>query len=626
METDIRKRKIGVNFDVDGTAEIWLWAPFAQQVSLFVFGLEIGIETQKWDFGYWWLRTDRIKPGEEYFFELTQKDDRTEKKSRDTTLKISDPASLFQASGVQGNSTAFDLRAFEWTDGNWKMPELKDFIIYEMHIGTFTPKGDLGSIEEKLDYLIELGITAIEIMPVAQFPGSRNWGYDGVYPFAVQNSYGGPLALQHLVNACHEKGLAVILDVVYNHVGPEGNHFDNFGPYFTDKYKTPWGQAINFDDAGCDAVRTFFIENALMWFRDFHIDALRLDAVHAIRDFGPEHILKEIRKRVDELSGITEKDYGLIVELDLNDNRYINPQSSCGYGMDAQWIDEFHHALRVSAGQEKNGYYSDFDGVEHLAKSYNDAYVYDGQYSPHRDKKFGTPAKQNPGEQFVVFSQNHDQVGNRMLGERSGALVSCEMLKLMAGAVFCSPFVPLIFMGEEWAESNPFQFFTSHTGPELAEAVRKGRSAEFANFHSGEETPDPQSENTFLSSRVDWDKPEKGNHATMLNYYKALIRLRKTNQTLFFPDRSRTHAEAFPAQKCIVLTRWNEKDKTVCILNFSAVQQQVPINEKERQWSLLLDSASEEWAGPSSISKPDLTDGQHTSSPESIVIITSKNV
>lgn len=301
-------------------------------------------------------------------------------------MECPDPASLAQPDGVHGTSQAINIKNFEWTDSQWKNIPLEEYILYEIHTGTFTPQGTFESIEKKLDYLKDLGVNAIEIMPVAQFPGNRNWGYDGVFPFAVQNSYGGANALQQLVNTCHQKSIAVVLDVVYNHLGPEGNYLPQFAPYFTDKYKTPWGSAINFDDAWCDGVRHYFIENALMWFRDFHIDALRLDAVHAIKDFSPVHILQEIRDYVNELEKVTGRNYYLIVESDLNDPRYINPLEECGYGMNAQWIDEFHHALRVTAGGEPTGYYSDFKPVQHLAKAYKDAYVYDGQFSPHRKK------------------------------------------------------------------------------------------------------------------------------------------------------------------------------------------------------------------------------------------------
>lgn len=364
-------------------------------------------------------------------------------------------------------------------------------------------------------------------MPVAQFSGARNWGYDGVFPFAVQNSYGGPEALQHFVNACHQHNIAVVLDVVYNHVGPEGNNLGKFGPYFTDKYKTPWGEAINFDDAGCDGVRKYFIENVLMWFRDFHIDALRLDAVHAIKDFGPSHILKEIKQHTDALMQETGRAHYLIAECDLNDIKYIQPIEEGGYGMDAQWIDEFHHSLRVTAGNERTGYYQDFDGILHLAKSFHDGYVFDGIYSAHRQKTFGTKTTGIAGEKFIVFSQNHDHVGNRMLGERTSTLVSFEMQKLLAATCLISPYLPMLFMGEEYSEKNPFLYFVSHSDKALVEAVRKGRKEEFAEFHNEGEVPDPQAEETFQQSKLQWHLLQEKQHSAMLSFYKSLIALRK---------------------------------------------------------------------------------------------------
>jgi len=623
MQIDVTQRKIGLNFNSDGLAEIRLWAPDADRVLVHIEKLGEPLEMFRRNLGYWYLQTDQIKPLDEYAFELVASEKKEGHPSCTKGQVLPDPASLLQNNGVSGRSNAFDLRNYEWTDQYWTGPELKDYIIYELHTGTFTPGGDFQSIPDKLDYLVGLGITAIEIMPVAQFPGGRNWGYDGVYPFAVQNSYGGPHELQNLVNACHEKGLAVILDVVYNHFGPEGNYISEFGPYFTNKYQTPWGSAINFDDAGCDAVRTFFIENALMWFRDFHIDALRLDAVHAIKDFSPKHILAEIKTYTDKLSEFTGKPYKLIAELDLNDNRYINPISQGGYGMDAQWIDEFHHALRVSAGQEQNGYYSDFNGIENLAKSYNDAYVYDGQYSAHRQRKFGFPATNNPGEQFVVFSQNHDQVGNRMLGERSSQLVSFEMLKVLAGAVFCAPFLPMIFMGEEWAESNPFQFFISHSDEALIEAVRKGRKAEFAAFHNEEETPDPQSEETFNRSKLDWAKILDGEHKLMLDYYRKLIELRKQNPALYTLERANSHAEALPEKNTLILKRHAQSKQIVAVLNFSNEQQCIAVDDFTGDWLLLIDSAAPEFIeqNHNTIS----ADGNIIISPESLLIFSKIN-
>ncbi|QDW26278.1 malto-oligosyltrehalose trehalohydrolase [Pedobacter sp. KBS0701] len=619
MEIDIRKQNIGLNFTENGEAEIRLWAPLAAQVSILIGDREISLALFEEGYGYWYLQTNQIKALDRYAFKINLI-------TGGEMLHRADPASLFLEEGPHGRSTAFDVNTFNWTDADWKGKDLNDLIIYELHTGTFTPDGDFAAIATKLDYLVELGITAVEIMPVAQFPGNRNWGYDGVFPFAVQNTYGGPLALQHLVNACHAKGLAVILDVVYNHLGPEGNYFSDFGDYFTDKYHTPWGKAINFDDANCDAVRDFFIENALMWLRDFHIDALRLDAVHAIKDLSPVHILAEIKTHTEKLSQFTGRTYQLIVELDLNDDRYIRHQSKYGYGMDAQWVDEFHHALRVCTGQAKEGYYSDFNGVADLAKSCQDAYVYTGQYSAHRQKKFGVPVKDDSGAKFVVFSQNHDQVGNRMLGERSSTLVSFEMLKVMAAAVFCSPFLPLIFMGEEWAETNPFQFFVSHSDEELVEAVRKGRKAEFAAFHNNGDTPDPQDESTFERSKLDWKKTGEPKHKTMLSYYKTLIALRKQHPVLANLDRKNVYAEAFSKKNCMILKRWKDKEEIIAMFNFSIQKQTLSIDPAFQQASVLLDSALLKWGGSNAESNSIPADGQITLFPESTLILFKTHV
>lgn len=582
---DISKRSIGINFK-EGRATASVWAPQAKQVAIkLVKGGKV-IPLQKGEWGYWQADQLPMQPGDTYKIVL------------DGEKELPEPASLSQPEGVHGPSQAVDLTTFKWSDRAWQNHALEHYVLYELHTGTFTEEGTFAGIEEKLDYLKDLGITAIEIMPVAQFPGSRNWGYDGTFPYAVQYNYGGTESLQRLVDACHRKGLAVVLDVVYNHLGPEGNYMGAYGPYFTDKYNTPWGNAINFDDAWCDGVRQYFIENALMWFRDFHVDALRLDAVHAIKDFSPVHILKEIRQYTDALMKLTGRTHYLIVELDLNDNRYINATSHCGYGMDAQWIDEFHHALRVTAGGERTGYYSDFEGIQHLAKSYSDAYVYDGQYSPHRKKNFGVKAEGNEGRQFIVFSQNHDQVGNRMLGERSSQLVSFEMQKLMAGAVLVGPYLPMLFMGEEWSEPNPFLYFVSHTDPELAEAVRKGRKEEFAAFHTEGEAPDPMAEETFRQSKLQWGLLQQGKHKNMLRYYKTLIALRKSHPALSVLDRKGVNVRVDEARKVLVLHRSNGNAFMICAINFSKQEQSFTIQADGREWYLVLDSAHPDWNGP----------------------------
>ncbi|GAB3327014.1 malto-oligosyltrehalose trehalohydrolase [Larkinella ripae] len=561
----LHQRSLGLTFQKNGNAHLSVWAPKAKTVDLVPEHQTAPIPLEKHLLGYWKTTTDRLKPGDRYQFRLNG------------DLLRPDPASLSQPTGVHGPSEAIDTGGFDWHDQDWNTPDLETFILYELHTGTFTTEGTFAGICQKLDYLKALGVNAIEIMPVAQFPGDRNWGYDGVFPYAVQNSYGGPSGLQRLVDACHQKGLAVVLDVVYNHFGPEGSYFTDFGPYLTSKYCTPWGDAVNFDDAWCDGVRRYFLENALMWFRDFHIDALRLDAVHAIKDFSPTHILQELREQLDLLMAATGRRHYLMVENDLNDPRFIDPLTERGFGMDAQWNDEFHHTLRVSAGEERKGYYADFKGITHLAKSYQDAYVYDGQFSAHRQRFFGRKASTQAGCQFIVFSQNHDQVGNRMGGERTSQLVSFEMQKLLAGAVLVSPYLPLLFMGEEWSAPSPFQYFVSHTDPDLAESVRQGRQEEFADFHGQGEVPDPVAEATFLHSKLPWDCFDRPPHQTLFRYYQTLIALRKAHPALCHLNRQNLQVVADEKRQIIQLHRWHGEHHVLCVLNFAKEPQTLPL-------------------------------------------------
>ncbi len=612
-QIDVSKRSLGVHFNTQGQATARVWAPLAEKVALSLTSTGTSLAMQKEELGYWTLTTDQLKPGDGYMIEL----------NGDT--KRPDPASLAQHEGVHGPSKAIDTKTFTWTDEQWNNLALKDYIIYELHTGTFTGQGTFASLEEKLEHLKELGVTAIEIMPVAQFPGSRNWGYDGVYPYAVQDSYGGAEGLAHLVDTCHKKGIAVILDVVYNHMGPEGNYLNDYGPYFTDKYNTPWGKAINFDDAWCDGVRRFFIENVLMWFRDFHIDALRMDAVHAIKDFSPKHILQEIKEHVDQLMDETGRRHYLIVELDLNDVRFINPIEEGGFGMDAQWVDEFHHALRVAAGGDRSGYYSDFEGIGHLAKAYKDAYVYDGQYSPHRNKFFGSKAEHNPAKQFIVFSQNHDQVGNRMLGERTSQLHSFDMQKLLAAAVITSPYLPMLWMGEEWSEPHPFLYFISHTDPDLVEAVRKGRKAEFAAFHAEGEAPDPQSEDTFNQSKVQWELLNQEPHSTMFRWYKTLIALRRQLPALRNLKRDQLEVQHDEKSQTLLLHRWHREQHVLCFMNFSKQTQQLQLPDTAREWQKLLDSSDTEWQGKGGAPDPAQGGTTLTLQPESFILYTNSH-
>ncbi len=606
MMPDVRRRRIGVNF-LNGKAEEKVWAPLAHAVSIATNKKQLAL--QKDHFGYWSIETDEIEPGDNYKIVLNN------------DKAFPDPASLSQPNGVHESSEALDLNSFRWTDNDWRNPALEEYIIYELHTGTFTPEGTFSGIEARLDHLLELGTTAIEIMPVAQFPGNRNWGYDGVFPFAVQNSYGGARSLQQLINKCHRKGLAVILDVVYNHVGPEANYLSEFAPFFTDKYNTPWGNAINFDDAYCFGVREYFVENALMWLRDFHVDALRLDAVHAIKDFGAVHILQELKQHVGALEKHTGRKYFLIAESDLNDPKVITSPDKNGYGMDAQWMDEFHHALRVTAGEKPIGYYSDFNGIQHLEKAYKDAYVYDGQYSPHRKKFFGKKAE-NSGRHFVVFSQNHDHVGNRMLGERTSTLVSFEMQKLLAAAVLVSPYIPMLFMGEEWSEPHPFFYFASHSDIKLADAVRKGRKEEFAAFHLEGEAPDPMSEKTFEASKLQWNLVNEGKHKVMFQYYKKLIDLRKHNEVLKTLNRKNLHVQSDPKKNILLIERWNDTEQLLCALNFSKSPQNFDVREKS-DYKKIFDSAAEQWLGKPTA--PDtLTTSVHLQIPAESIAIFSR--
>jgi maltooligosyltrehalose trehalohydrolase len=582
----VEMRNIGLNFKPNGEAFVKVWAPHAEEVALKVEGQE-PIPLQQDAYGYFSKLNPAIKPGDYYWFLLDQKS------------QLPDPTSLAQPDGVHGASMAIDLNC-EWTDRSWINPSLNKYVIYELHTGTFSPESDFSGIVSRLDHLKDLGVTAIELMPIGAFPGSRNWGYDGVFPYAVQQSYGGAKGLQMLVDACHQRGLAVILDVVYNHLGPEGNYLSSYGPYFTDKYHTPWGDAINFDDRHSDAVREFVVENVLMWFRDFHIDALRLDAVHAIKDFSAQHILQEVKKQTDHLMEITGRRHYLIAESDLNDPRYITPVDQQGLGMDAQWVDEFHHALRVSAGEARKGYYMDFNGLHDLAKSYLDAYVYTGTYSKERGRTFGKHARQHPASQFIIFSQNHDQVGNRLLGERSSTLYGFEMQKLLAAAVLFSPYIPMLFMGEEWGETNPFYYFVSHGDQDLIEMVRQGRKKEFAAMHVEDSAIDPQDEGTFHASKLNWALLADVKHQTLLQFYKALISLRTGNVVLAGNDRHAINVQCYSDKGVLVLSRGlhNHQDQVICFMNFSEQPQQVQYPLDTSSLRLIIDSASPQWLGP----------------------------
>jgi maltooligosyltrehalose trehalohydrolase len=406
----------------------------------------------------------------------------------------------------------------------------KDLVIYELHVGTFTPQGTFEAVIPRLQRLADLGITAIEIMPVSQFPGGRNWGYDGVLPYAAQDTYGGPQGLAKLVDAAHGAGVAVILDVVYNHFGPESNFLHEFGPYFTDRYKTPWGKAINFDDAGCDAVRDFVLDNARMWLEEFRLDGLRLDAVHAIYDFGARHVLGALKEVAAEVGRRQGREIHVIGESDLNDPKVLLPAERGGWGLDAQWADDFHHAVHSLLTGERRGYYSDYGEAAHVAKALTTPFVYAWDYSPHRRRKHGAPVPADlGGEHFVVCIQNHDQVGNRAKGDRLMTLLdNPAMVRLAASLMLLSPYTPMLFMGEEYGETRPFPFFCSFRGDELIQAVREGRKREFADFlGTADEVPDPDAKGTFESAKLSWSWPEGSVHAGIRRLYQDLLTARR---------------------------------------------------------------------------------------------------
>lgn len=476
-----------------------------------------------------------------------------------------DPYSHFQPEGVHGFSQVIDHQNYRWNDHGWRGKSLSELIIYELHIGTFTLEGTFRTAAEKLDYLLELGVNAVEMMPVTQAPGKWNWGYDGANLFSINKNYGTPNDLKYLVDRCHQKDIAVILDVVYNHLGPEGNYLPVFGPYFTLKHTTPWGAAVNFDDQHCEIMRSMVLDNVRYWLEKFHFDGLRLDAVHSIKDESPTHILQEIRQVTQKTAAEFKRQIALIAETDENNAKIINPPEKGGYGIDAQWMDDFHHTIHTVLTGEKGGYYIDYGRLEDLPKVYKN-YLYTGEFSQFWQRNRGTDASQNPGCQFVVSIQNHDQVGNRAGGERLGALVDFSSLKIAAGLLFFSPYIPLLFMGEEYAEKNPFLFFTNYEAPELKAAVSKGRREEFKAF-DWDTFHDPEDEQTFyrsrLSPRESWDEQNK----QMFAFYRDLINLRKSHPALNHLDKENTRVEVISETRLVEIQRWHGRIKLTGLFN-----------------------------------------------------------
>ncbi len=554
-------RRHGAIRDGDNALHWNLWAPFAEEVELVLNPKGRSFRRRMERDGDWFVLSEpEVPDGVEYLFAI-----------KGETLP--DPASRWQPNGVHSPSAVYSPESFQWDDHDWRGVKRQDLVIYELHVGTFTKDGTFEAIISRLDDLKSLGVTAIELMPVAQFPGDRNWGYDGVHPFAVQNSYGGPRALQELVNAAHRSGLAVILDVVHNHLGPEGNYLSKFGPYFTSSYSTPWGAALNFDGPLCDPVRQYMIENACMWVRDFHVDGIRMDAVHAIYDLGARPLLAEMQASLQQFAASQNRIVHFIAECDRNDPRFIDPVKRNGIGFNAAWADDFHHSVHALLTGNRSGYFADFGELEDLAKAYERIYVYDGRYSIARQRKHGRSIGRRDRTQFIVCIHNHDQIGNRAKGDRPCTSLSPAIMRLMCGLLLISPAIPLLFMGEEYGEQHPFPYFCSFGDPDLIDAVRRGRREEFASlgFKWDDDIPDPQSEATFLSAKLSWKWPAGSVHCRLRQLYRELIALRKSDRGLLDRQSTQvsimnTHSESGDQCSVLVVKR-GASPGTIAVVN-----------------------------------------------------------
>jgi maltooligosyltrehalose trehalohydrolase len=524
-----------------------VWAPSAKRMSVSAAGAIRAMKGPNHS-GWWTLDVVNAGPNTDYGFLID-----------DDANPYPDPRSQWQPNGVHGLSRVYDHAQFHWGDRRFQASPLPSSVIYELHIGTFTPEGTFDSAIGKLDFLLSLGITHVELMPVAAFDGRHGWGYDGVALNAVHEPYGGPDGLKRFVNAAHKKGLAVLLDVVYNHFGPSGNYTGKFGPYTIDSHHTPWGGAVNLEDAGSYEVRRFFCDNALMWLRDFHIDGLRIDAVHAFVDRSAIHFLEQLATEVETLQAFLARRLVLIAESDLNDPRFVTPREAGGIGMDAQWSDDFHHALfTVLCPDERQGYYTDFGSMAELATALEKTFVYDGIYSNYRERTHGRPPLNLSQHRFLGYIQDHDQVGNRASGDRLGHITNTKRVKIAAAIVLTSPFIPMIFQGEEWSASSPFQYFADHTDPELARAVSKGRTNEFAAFGwDPSSVPDPEKPETFERSKLKWDEIDQSDHAEILEWYRALIRLRRSTPCLNDGTPGRTRVTYDEQEKWLRMVRRN---------------------------------------------------------------------
>jgi len=579
-------KRLGAIYEGDGTCRFVVWAPKARQVDVHIYTPNEQVVTlESRPRGYFEGVVEGIEPGSTYKYRLDGGDE------------WPDPVSRHQPEGPHGPSAVVDPDGFDWTDAAWRGIPHDRLVLYEMHVGTFSQAGTFDGVIPHLPYLSDLGVTALEILPVAQFPGERNWGYDGTLLYAPQHSYGGPDGFRRLIDACHAAGLAVYLDCVYNHFGPEGNYTGLFGNYTTTKYQTPWGEAINMDGAGSAEVRRFFIENALHWVREYHIDGFRLDATDRIIDESATHFLQALTTAIHAEGERLGKHIVVIAESDANDARYLAPPELYGHGLDGQWGDDFHHVLHALLTGEDTGYYMQFQTMADMAKAFRQNFVYDGVYSQYRERAHGNSPKQAKARQFVVASQNHDQVGNRATGERLSHLVSFESAKLAAATYLLSPYIPLIFMGEEYAETAPFQYFTSHTDPDLASAVSEGRRNEFKRFNWAGDVPDPQDEATFQRSKLDHSLRESGQHQQINNLYRELLRLRREHPALSHLSKDDQEVIGYEVERVLYARRWHAGHEVVLALNFAEETVEIDLPIPAGTWTLLLDTADERWGG-----------------------------
>ncbi|MGE0608375.1 MAG: malto-oligosyltrehalose trehalohydrolase [Pirellulales bacterium] len=586
----------------DGHCQWRLWAPFAKQAELVLSqpdGTEIAAHRMVAEEpGFYTCEHDIIAIGQRYAYRL------------DGGPPRPDPASRWQPDGVHRPSAVWNAGVFSWTDNDWHGLPRADLVIYELHVGAFTQEGTFAAIIPRLTELRDLGITAIEIMPVGQYPGDRGWGYDGVYWYAVQHSYGGPAELQRLVNACHACGMAVLLDVIYNHLGPEGNYLGEFGPFFTDRHHTPWGRAINYDGPDSRPVRDFVLDNVRQWVRDFHLDGLRLDAIHSIYDDSRQHILAEIKQAALAVSAPLDRPVHIIAESNLNDVKLLDDPAAGGYGLDAQWSDDFHHCVHTLLTAEYDGYYADFTTpATQLVKALNQVFVYDGCYSTFRDCDFGKPIGGHAGDRFVISIQTHDQVGNRALGDRFGSLLDGARHRLAAGLMLLAPNIPMLFMGEEYGETRPFPFFCDFSDEALREAIRVGRREEFATFSWKDKLLDPFTLEAFQSAILTWSWPTGSPQAGLRNLYRELLALRRTHPAA--RDYTRRSASLLPDNddaKVLLLNRGDPHTPASCLwAAFNLSDQPVPTPMLALDThEVLLSSEAPRFGGAEAADKPTL--------------------